>query len=462
MAWQQILEKNHDLYVQDLVELLKIPSMSAVAASARDVLECADWVAERMKRARIENVQVFPTGEHACVYGDWLHAKGKPTLLIYGHFDVQPVDPLNLWDSPPFEPVIRDRRITARGAADMKGNLLLSLIGAEALLAANGSLPVNVKFLFEGQEEVGSRDLDAFIVANKEKLACDLILSADSLQYSVDQPAMILGTKGLCAINVDVETAAMDLHSGLYGGGVPNANHALAEIICSFRDKDGRIAVDGFFDSVKPLSQEERDAIAKVPLDPKFAESIGVDELVGEPGYSTFERLWARPTLDVNGMWGGYQGDGIKTVIPAQAHAKITCRLVANQEPLEIVKLLDAHVRKHSPKGARVTVTRPLGSARPYLIPQDHPGVQVTAKVLSETYGRDPYFMRVGGSLPITDMFLQRLGAYTVMAGFGQEDERVHSPNEFFRLDDYARGQAVYARLLEKFADVDPKRLAIS
>jgi len=460
MTWQQVLANNRDQYVTDLVELLRIPSLSAVPASAPEVHRAAEWVAARLKRAGMENVQIFATGMHACVYGDWLHAPGKPTLLIYGHFDVQPEDPLDLWQTPPFEPVIKDDCIFARGAADMKGNLLLSLIGAEALLSASGYLPVNVKFVFEGQEEIGSRDLDEFISSHKDLLKCDLILSADSLQFTTDQPAMILGTKGLAAVLIDLETAGMDMHSGLYGGAVPNANHVLVELLATLRDREGRILVEGFYDDVVPLADEEREAIKRVPLDPNFAQTLGVDVLVGEPGYSTYERMWARPTLDVNGMWGGYTGDGLKTVIPAQAHAKITCRLVPNQEPEKIGQLLEAHLRKHAPKGARLTITHPKASARPYLVPQNHPGIQAAAQVLTDEYGKQPYFMRMGGSLPITDMFLHHLGAFTVMVGFAQEDERVHSPNEFFRLSDYARGQAVYARLMEKFGEMDQSMLA--
>jgi acetylornithine deacetylase/succinyl-diaminopimelate desuccinylase-like protein len=462
MTWREVLVANNDRYVEDLLELLRIPSMSAVEASVGQVKRAADWVAARLKRGGIENVEVFPTGKHACVYGDWLHAPGKPTILIYGHFDVQPVDPLNLWDSPPFEPMIKDGKVFARGAADMKGNLLLSLIGAEALLAANGSLPVNVKFVFEGQEEVGSRDLDAFIAANRERLACDLILTADGLQWSGDQPMMVLGTKGLCAVQIDIETASMDLHSGLYGGGVPNADHALVELLSTLRDKDGRILVEGFYDSVIPLSDEERAAIKEVPFDDEaYKSAIGIHDLVGEPGYSTYERTWARPTLEINGVSGGYQGDGVKTVIPAKSQAKITCRLVANQDPDDIYDLIEAHVKRNVPKGAKVTVTKPTTGAQPYLMPQDHPGVQAVADVLHNEYQKTPYYVRLGGSLPITDMFLQRLEAYTVMVGFSQDDERVHSPNEFFRLDNYARGQAVYAMLLERFASVDAKSLAV-
>lgn len=454
-SWRQILEANQPRYVDELIDLLRIPSVSAAEDHVADVMRAAEWVAARMKRAGVEHVEVLPTGPHACVYGDWLHAPGKPTLLLYGHFDVQPADPLELWDSPPFEPVIADGRIYARGAADMKGNLLLCLIAVEAVLAANGSLPVNVKFLFEGQEEIGSRDLAPFVAANREKLACDLVLTPDGAQWTEDQPAMMMGTKGLCALQIDVETAGMDLHSGLYGGAVPNALHALVALLGTMRDADGHILVDGFYDQVIPLSPDERAAMAEVPFDADaYSKPLGIDALVGEPGYTAYERAWARPTLEVNGLWGGYQGDGVKTVIPAKAHAKITCRLVANQEPEAALDCLEAHIERSKPAGARLKVTRHAGTARPYLMPQDHPGVQAVAEVLAEHYGKPPYYIRCGGSLPIMDIFLQELNAYTVDVGFSLDDERMHSPNEFFRLANYERGQIVYALLMERFGRV--------
>jgi len=456
-GWRSILEDNRQKYVAQLVDLLRIPSISADTASVPDVLRAATWVADRMKGAGIENVEVLPTGQHACVYGDWLHAPGKPTVLIYGHFDVQPADPLELWDSPPFEPVIVDGCIYARGATDMKANLLLCLIAAEVLLAAEGELPVNVKYLFEGQEEIGSRDLGPFVSAHRNRLACDLVLTPDGMQWSADQPALWMGTKGLCALQIDLETAAMDLHSGLFGGAVPNAIHALVELLGSARDVEGKILVDGFYDTVKPLTDEERSGINLVPYDAAaYKAAIGADALVGEPGYTTFERAWARPTLEVNGIWGGYQGDGVKTVIPAKAHAKITCRLVANQEPEDILDKLETHFQRHKPTGARLTISRLGGRARPYLMPRENVGIQAVSDVLEEFYGRAPFYVRVGGTLPIMDMFLQELNAYSVVVGFGLEDERMHSPNEFMRLANYEKGQVVYALLFKKLGELAP------
>jgi acetylornithine deacetylase/succinyl-diaminopimelate desuccinylase-like protein len=459
-SWQEILDSNKRQYLDELGELLRIPSVSTDEASIGEVFRAAEWVSARLKRAGMENVEISPTGVHACVYGDWLHAPNKPTVLIYGHFDVQPPDPLDLWNSPPFEPVIKEGRIYARGASDMKGNLLLSLIAVEALLEANGSLPVNVKFLFEGQEEIGSRDLGGFVAANHDRLACDIVLSADGLQWAEDQGAIFLGVKGMCAAQIDIETSAMDLHSGLYGGAVPNAVHAMVELLNTLRSKDGTIQVEGFFNQVVPLTDKERAAIDEVPFDEvSYKRAINIDSLVGEPGYSTYERTWVRPTLEVNGIWGGYQGDGVKTVIPAKAHAKITCRLVADQDPDSVLDNIEAHVNLHKPSGARLTFTRFGAKSRAYQMPIDHPGVQAVAEVLSESYQKPAFFVRIGGSLPITDMFLQELNAYTIMVGFGLDDECVHSPNEFMRISSFERGQAVYVGILERLASLPAGRM---
>lgn len=455
-TWTDLLEANKENALAELIDFLRIPSISTADSHVADVKLAAEWVASRLSKAGFENVEIHPTGSHACVYADWLHAPNKPTILIYGHFDVQPADPVELWTSPPFEPRIEDGRLYARGASDMKGNLMLALLGAEAILTTEGSLPVNVKFLFEGQEEIGSRDLGPFVTANREKLACDLILTPDSIQWSETQPAMWLGTKGLCGLQIDLETASMDLHSGLYGGAVPNALHALVQLLGTLRNEEGQILVEGFYDGVNPLSNEERKRFAEIPFDPKsYGGPLGVTELVGEPGYSTYERAWARPTLELNGVWGGFQGEGVKTVIPAKAHAKVTCRLVANQDPDQVLDCLERHILGHNPAGAHVTVTSLPATARAYQVPLDHPGVVAVADVLEEVYGRTPYFGRIGGSLPITDMFLQELNAYTILAGFGLDDECVHSPNEFLRLANFERGQVVYGMLLERLGRED-------
>jgi acetylornithine deacetylase/succinyl-diaminopimelate desuccinylase-like protein len=417
-------------------------------------MDAAEWVATKLKSAGLENIEICPTGLHACVYADWLHAPSKPTVLIYGHFDVQPADPLELWDSPPFEPVVKDGCVFARGASDMKNNLLLSILAAESMLATVGKLPVNVKFLLEGQEEIGSRDLGAFISSNRERLACDIVLTPDGGQWSADTPAMFMGTKGLCAMQIDIETASMDLHSGMYGGAVPNALHAAAELVSSFQGKHGDILVEGFYDQVITLTEADRERIAKIPFEEQeYKEQIGIASLIGEDGFSTYERAWARPTLEINGLWGGYTGDGVKTVIPAKAHVKVTCRIVAGQEPDDVMDRLCEHIDRHTPVGANVSVTRFPGSAKAYRMPAENTAVQAVAAVLAERYGKPPYYVATGGTLPIMDMFLQELNSYTIDCGFSLDDEKIHSPNEFTRISNFERGAEVYGLIFEKLGE---------
>jgi acetylornithine deacetylase/succinyl-diaminopimelate desuccinylase-like protein len=448
-AWQSYLEERQDQSLGELIDLLRIPSISALPEHAGDVQAAAEWSAARLRAAGIEHVEVMPTGGHPVVYGDWLHAAGRPTILIYGHFDVQPVDPLALWSSPPFEPAVRDGRLYARGASDMKGNLLTTILAVEARLRAEGSLPVNVKFLLEGQEEIGSPQLPHFIHNHRDLLACDLAVSADGGQYSEDQPVLLIGLRGGCGVQIDVRGPAADLHSGLYGGIVHNPNHALVHILDSMRSEDGTVLVEGFYDDVVPLSDEDRARIAKVPFDEAGTKRmLDIDDFFGEAGYTPIERNWARPTLEIVGMWGGFQGEGVKTVLPSEAHAKITCRLVPDQDPRKIVEQISAHVKRVAPKGVRVTAT-PLGFvARPYLIPADHPGNQVAGGVLREVYGREPYFVRMGGSVPVCETILTELGAYTVSFGFGMNDENLHSPDEFWRLRSFETGQRAWGHLL--------------
>jgi acetylornithine deacetylase/succinyl-diaminopimelate desuccinylase-like protein len=388
------------------------------------------------------------------VYGEWLQKPGKPTVLIYGHFDTQPVDPLALWDSPPFEPVIKDGRIYARGATDDKGNMFVPIIVAEAMLRAEGGLPINVKFLFEGQEEIGSPQLSEFMAANRAMLSCDFVLSADGGQWAENQPALVLGTRGLAAVYIEVQGPDHDLHSGTYGGTILNPIQALVQILDSLHDRDGRVTVEGFYNDLRPLSDEERAQISKVPFDEReHLRETGAPGLFGEPGFSTYERAWARPTLEVNGIYGGFQGEGLKTVLPSEAHAKISCRLVADQEPSRVADLIIAHVNKVTPPGVRVRATKAESGAMPYLIPADHGGLRVAASVLKDLYGKEPYEIRMGGTIPANALFLQHLQAYTIVFAFGLEDERQHSPNEFFRLSGYERGQKAYAMLLSALGE---------
>jgi acetylornithine deacetylase/succinyl-diaminopimelate desuccinylase-like protein len=454
MTWETYLAEHQSQYQDELLQFLSIPSISSLPSHADAVQRAAQWVADRLTTAGLERVQIFPTGGHPVVYGEWLHAPGKPTVLIYGHFDTQPVDPLDLWTNPPFEPTIVEDRVYARGASDDKGNMLTPVLGVEALLKSEGSLPINVKFFLEGQEEIGSPQLPAFVEKQRELLACDLVVSADGGQYSEDQPGLMISAKGLAAVQIDVRGANSDLHSGMYGGAVPNPIHALAAILASLRSPEGKILVEGFYDSVLPLSEEDREAIAAIPFDAQaYQERIGVNALLSEPGYTPQEHLGARPTLEINGIWGGFQGEGVKTVLPAEAHAKITCRLVADQEPAVIAELIARHVEKHTPRGVQTTVRTLPGAARPYLIPIDHWGNQAAVAVLQELYGKTPYYTRVGGSIPVCELFLSHLGAYTVNFAFGLDDEQIHAPNEFFRLSSFRRGPVAYCKLLQRLAE---------
>ena len=452
--WQTYLHERKDRFINELIEFLRIPSISSLPEHTSDVQHAAEWVEARMKAAGIESVEIMPTGGHPVVYGDWLHASDKPTVMIYGHFDTQPVDPLDLWDNPPFEPIIKDGCIYARGASDDKGNMFIPIIVTEALLKTGGSLPVNVKFLFEGQEEIGSPQLPNFISANKELLSCDLILSADGGQWEENQPALILGTRGLAAIFIDVQGPDHDLHSGTYGGTIANPIHALVEILDSMHEKDGRITVDGFYDDVRQLTDEERSQIGQIPFDEgEYLGEVGALCTFGEPGFSTHERAWARPTLEVNGIYGGFQEEGLKTVLPSTAHAKISCRLVADQKPSKIADLVQAHVNKVAPPGVKVAVKKSESGAIPYLVPASEPGMRIASSVLREVYAKEPYQVRMGGTISAIGMFLQYLQTYTIVFAFGLHDERQHSPNEFFRLSNYERGQKAYGMFLHRLGE---------
>ena len=452
--WQDYLEDNGPVYLDELCEFLRIPSISSLPENAGDVRRAADWVANRLRSAGIEAVQVMPTEGHPVVYGHWMHASAGPTILIYGHFDTQPVDPIELWSQPPFEPVIKGNRVYARGASDDKGNMLAPILAVEAMLKTAGTLPVNLKFFFEGQEEIGSPNLPDFISSQRDLLACDWVLSADGGQWDKDQPALVVGRRGLCALQIDLKGAAQDVHSGTYGGTFLNPIHALAGLIDSMRSPDGQIIVDGFYDDVLALSAAERDQIARVPYNENdYMGNLGLKQLCGEPGYSTYERAWIRPTLDVNGIWGGFQGEGIKTVIPCEAHAKITCRLVPDQQPDQIVELITAHVKKHVPPGTTATVKKLAGTADPYVIPFDHPGNQAARETLKELYGKDPLVIRMGGTIPVSGIFLKFLNAHMVNFAFGLNDENIHAPNEFFRISSFKRSLNAYAMILERLGD---------
>lgn len=452
MTWETYLDSEQARFVDELLAFIRIPSVSAKPDNIPDVLRAAEWVAARLTAAGAEHAQVMPTAGHPVVYADWLHAGAdKPTILIYGHFDVQPAEPFDLWTSPPFEPEVRDGRVWGRGASDDKGGMLVPILACEALLRATGRLPVNVKFFFEGQEEIGSPDLPPFVAANADRLKADMIFSADGLQWSPDQPMLVDALKGLVSLEIIVRAARSDQHSGLHGGGIANPAMALAHVLAGLKAADGLISVAGFYDDVLPLTDEVRASIARIPFDePAYLAETGAPATFGEPGYTTRERLWGRPTLDVNGLTSGWQGAGTKTVLPAEARAKITCRLVAAQSPERVFELIRAHVMAHCPPGVVAEVRQNPGQANPYLLPAGHNATAVAAQVLHEVYGRAPYVTRLGGSIPVMSTLLDVLGVHAVMFGFSHDDENLHAPDEFFRLEAFRRGQTAYGRLLER------------
>lgn len=444
--------EHREEHLNELMEFLRIPSISSLSEHKGDIQNAAQWLSNAFEKLNLENISITQTAGHPVVYADWQHAEGKPNILFYGHYDVQPVDPLNLWESEPFDPTIRDNKLFARGASDDKGQVFMHLKMIEALFATTGTLPVNVKFIYEGEEEIGSPNLPTYVEEYKEKLAADLILISDTGLYGPGKPAVCYGLRGLTGIQIDVRGAKGDLHSGLYGGGVQNAIHALAEILASFRDEHGTIQVEGFYDKVLPLTEEEREAYRALGFDEgSVKDVVGVKELFGEAGYSYLERTWARPTLEVNGVFGGFSGEGIKTVLPAEAGAKITCRLVPNQEPEEIVALLRAHVEKHKPVGVEVSISE-FDKGRPFLTPFDHPFIQAAGRSYEKVYNVPTAYTRGGGSIPIVAAFDEILELPVVLMGFGLSSENFHAPNEHFHLENFDKGLRVLSDYLFEVA----------
>jgi acetylornithine deacetylase/succinyl-diaminopimelate desuccinylase-like protein len=449
------LDANRDRRLESYMAFLRLPSISALPQHADDCQRTAEFIAAELREMGIENVEVSPTEGRPVVYGDWLHAEGAPTVLVYGHYDVQPVDPLDLWDSPPFEPIVRDGRILARGAADDKGQVHMHLRAAEAILATAGRLPVNVRYLFEGEEESASEHLDKWLEDNRSRLAADVAVISDTGFFEGNLPAITLSLRGLMYAQIDVTGSPVDLHSGGFGGAVENPANALAQIIAELKSPDGRIRIPGFYDDVVELAAADRAALAQLPFDEdRYREALGLPALAGEPGYTVLERRGARPTLDVNGIWGGFQGDGAKTIIPAHAHAKVSTRLVANQDPNRIFELFRDYVLEVSPPGVRTSVTS-LGGGRPSLTPMDHPATRAAATAIEAAFGRPPLYIREGGSIPVCASFESILGLPVVLAGFTNPDDNAHAPNESMVLDNYERGIRAIARLWYELAVTD-------
>ncbi len=441
------LDAHAEQFDTELFDFLRMPSVSTDPSLAAETRQTAEWVAERARRAGVPEVSLIETPRHPVVYGRWITSADKPTLLIYGHYDVQPVDPIELWESDPFEPTLRDGKIYARGSSDMKMNLLAILQGIEAIARTRGSLPVDLILLLEGEEEIGSPNLPKVVQDYAAELKSDVILSGDGGMQGIGQPGLTIGLKGLAGCQIDLTTSTTDLHSGGYGAAVPNAVRAIAHLAASFPNPDGSIAVEGFYDDVRPLTDEERADFAAVQAksDEAFMEEAGVSAIVGEEGYTVQELRWTRPTIDFNGIWGGFTGEGSKTVTPAQAHLKITSRLVPDQRPQKILDLIEAHVQKHLPKGASVTIQRKTGQANPFLLPKDAPGMAEAIAVLGQIFGVPPALVRSGGTVPITDVFTDILGVGPVTIGFGLPGSRAHAPNEWIRPEEVSSSRRAYA-----------------
>jgi len=455
------LETKREEHLDELKQFLRIPSISAISAHKQDMKTAAEWVADSMKKIGLENISIDETKGQPVVYADWLHAEGLPTILVYGHYDVQPVDPLNLWESEPFDPQIRDNKLFARGASDDKGQVYMHLKAIEALLQTDGKLPVNVKFCIEGEEEIGSPNLPDYLMTNTDKLAADIIVISDTGMQGPGEPAVCYGLRGLAGVQIEVKGAKSDLHSGLYGGGVQNAIHALVEVLNSFRDEEGTIQVEGFYDNVLPLKDEERTAYASLNFDEEALKAeLGVDALFGEQGYTYTEQTWARPTLEINGVFGGFSGEGIKTVLPAEAGAKITCRLVPNQDPDEIIEKLKAHIKKYKPIGVSVEITE-FDKGKPFITPFDHPAIQAAGRSYEKVYNVPTAYIRGGGSIPIVAAFDEILGLPVVLMGFGLSSENIHAPNEHFHLENFDQGLRVigdYYYEIAQFTKEDLKK----
>ena len=455
-ALETHLDATHDARMASYQDFLRIPSISAIPAHADDCRRAAEWLASQMRTFGLEHVEVAETTGHPVVYGDWLHAEGAPTILVYGHYDVQPVDPLDLWTSPPFEPIVDGHRLLARGASDDKGQIHIHLMAAAAILATRGGFPVNVRYVFEGDEEWSADHLERWLQANRDRLQADVAIISDSAFFEGNLPAITLGLRGLMYAQIDVVGSRVDLHSGGYGGVVENPANALARIIAGLKGPDGRILIPGFYDDVVPMTDQDRAALAALPFDEEaHRASLDVPALAGEVGYTALERRGARPTLDVNGVWGGYQGDGTKTIIPAHAHAKVSCRLVAAQDPERVFELFRAFVDAISPPGVTTTVTY-LGGGRPSLTPMDHPATQATARAVEATFGVAPVYIREGGSIPVCATFESTLELPVVLVGFVPPDDNSHAPNEWMDLRNYETAIRTVVAIFDELATALP------
>jgi acetylornithine deacetylase/succinyl-diaminopimelate desuccinylase-like protein len=448
----RFVEDNKDRLLAELFTFLRIPSISTLPENKSDVDRAAQFVADSMTAVGLESVEVIPTAKHPLVYADWLHAPGKPTVLCYGHYDVQPPDPLELWKTPPFEPVIRDGDIYARGSADDKGQMYMHIKAVEALRAVNGTLPVNLKFLIEGEEEIGGESVAKYVAENPAKLKADVALVSDTSLYAEGMPTLCIGLRGLVYTEIVAKGPSRDLHSGVYGGAAPNAVFGLVELLAKLKDANGVIQIPGMYDDVEPPAAAEKQSWTSLPFsETEFLEKeVGSTRLTGEPGYSVLERVWARPTLEVHGIAGGFTGAGAKTVIPATATAKVSMRLVPKQNAEKIVAAYKKFVADHTPIGIECEV-RVLSAGEAIMVNPDHPAIDVAARAFSDVLGRETVFVRSGGSIPIVGDFARHLHIPTILMGFGLPDDGLHSPNEKYKLSNYYAGIVTIAHFFEQY-----------
>jgi len=452
-AWKEYQEQHKERFLDELLALLRIPSVSADSRHNDDTRRCAEAVKEQLVKAGADNVEVCPTEGHPIVYGEKIIDPSLPTVLVYGHYDVQPPDPLELWNSGPFEPLIKDGKIYARGSADDKGQFYMHVKAFETMMATK-SLPCNVKFMIEGEEEVGSANLGIFLENNKERLKADVVLISDTSMISLDTPSIDTGLRGLAYMEVEVTGPNRDLHSGVYGGAVANPATILAKMIASLHDENNHITIPGFYDGVEELSAEERAALNKAPFDlEEYMKDLGVNDIWGEKGYTTIERTGIRPSLDVNGIWGGYIGEGAKTVLPSRAFAKISMRLVPGQDWIRISELFKEHFEKIAPASVKVKVTAHHGGS-PYVTPTNHLAFKAAEKAIEATFGKAPIPVRGGGSIPIVALFEKVLGLKTILMGFGLDSDNLHSPNEKFDLANFYKGIETIPYFHKYFAEL--------
>jgi acetylornithine deacetylase/succinyl-diaminopimelate desuccinylase-like protein len=437
--YKEYIENNKERFINELIELLRIPSVSADSKFNKDMRRAADYLREKFEDAGVDKVEICETKGHPIVYAEKIIDTALPTVLVYGHYDVQPADPYELWDSPPFEPVIKDGKIYARGACDDKGQMYMHVKAFETMMKHEGIF-CNIKFMIEGEEEVGSDNLEIFVKENKEKLSADVVLISDTGIISLDTPSITVGLRGMSYVEVEVVGPNRDLHSGRYGGAVANPVNILCQMIGSLHDENNHITIPGFYDKVEELSKEERKQLNEAPFDLKeFEQDLGIKEVWGEKGYTTDERTGIRPTLDVNGIWGGYIGEGAKTVLPSKAHAKISMRLVPNQDPDEITRLFVKHFESIAPAGVQVKV-KPHHGADPALIPTDSVHYKAASAAFESSWGKEPIPTRDGGSIPIVSLFQKELGLDSVLLGFGLDSDNIHSPNEKYGVFNYLKG----------------------